>query len=59
MEKRALHSPDLTARNIERIAELFPQVITESRDQEGNVTLAVDFDQLRQERSDFVIDGPA
>lgn len=59
MEKRALRRPDLTARNIERIAELFPQVITESRDQEGNVTLAIDFDQLRQELSDFVIDGPA
>ena len=58
MEKRALHSPDLTARNIERIAELFPQVITESRDQEGNVTLAIDFDQLRQELSEFIIEGP-
>ncbi len=58
MEKRALHSPDLTARNIERIAELFPQVITESRDAEGNVTLAVDFDLLRQELSDHIVDGP-
>ena len=43
MEKRALHSPDLTARNVERIAELFPQVITESRDAEGNVTLVARF----------------
>ncbi len=58
MEKRALHSPDLTARNVERIAELFPQVITESRDAEGNVTLAVDFDLLRQEFSDHVVEGP-
>ncbi|MFT4157339.1 MAG: site-specific DNA-methyltransferase [Microbacterium sp.] len=58
MEKRALHSPDLAARNIERVAELFPQVVTESRDAEGNVALAVDFDLLRQELSDHVIDGP-
>ncbi|GAB2469692.1 site-specific DNA-methyltransferase [Luteococcus sediminum] len=58
MEKRTLHTPDLTARNIERIADLFPQVITESRDTEGNVTLAVDFDLLRQELSDHVVDGP-
>ncbi|KAB1652038.1 site-specific DNA-methyltransferase [Pseudoclavibacter chungangensis] len=58
MEKRALHSPDLTARNVERIAELFPQVITESRDAEGNVTLAVDFDLLRQELSDHIVEGP-
>ncbi len=58
MEKRALHSPDLTARNVARIAELFPHVITESRDAEGNVTLAVDFDLLRQELSDHVVEGP-
>lgn len=58
MEKHALHTPDLIARNVERITELFPQVITESRDAEGNVTLAVDFDLLRQELSDHVIDGP-
>jgi adenine-specific DNA-methyltransferase len=58
MEKRSLHSPDLTSRNIERIADLFPQVITESRDAVGNVTLAVDFDLLRQELSDHVVEGP-
>lgn len=58
MEKRTLHSPDLRARNVERIAELFPQVITESRDAEGNVTLAIDFDLLRQELSDHVVEGP-
>lgn len=58
MEKRALHSPDLTTRNIEQIADLFPQVITESRDAEGNVTTAVDFDLLRQELSDHLVEGP-
>lgn len=58
MEKRALQSPDLTARNVERIAELFPQVITESRDAEGKLIRAVDFDLLRQELSDHVVEGP-
>lgn len=58
MEKRALHTPDLTARNVERIAELFPQVITESRDAEGKLIRAVDFDLLRQELSDHVVEGP-
>ncbi|BAK36597.1 type III restriction-modification system methyltransferase [Microlunatus phosphovorus NM-1] len=58
MEKRALHTPDLAARNIERIAELFPTVITESRDPDGNVITAVDFDLLRQELSDYVVEGP-
>lgn len=58
MEKRTLHSPDVTQRNVERLAELFPQVVTESRSAEGNVILAVDFDLLRQELSDHVVDGP-
>lgn len=58
MEKRALHSLDMTARHVERIAELFPQVITEFRDAEGQVTLAIDFDLLRQELAAKVIDGP-
>ena len=58
MEKRTLNTPDLTARNVQRIADLFPHVITESRDAEGNVTLAVDFDLLRQELSDHIVEGP-
>ena len=58
MDKRTMHSPDLTARNIEKLAELFPTVITESLDAEGNVTTAVDFDLLRQELSDHIVEGP-
>lgn len=53
-----MHSPDLTARNIEKLAELFPTVITESLDAEGNVITAVDFDLLRQELSAHVVEGP-
>lgn len=58
MEKLKMHSPDLTARNVERIGELFPQVMTELRDEVGNVTLAVDFDLLRQELFEQIIEGP-
>jgi adenine-specific DNA-methyltransferase len=58
IEKPTLHSPNLTARNVERIAALFPETITESRDAQGNVTAAVDFDLLRQELSDHVVEGP-
>ena len=53
-----MHSPDLTQRNIEAIAELFPSVITESLDEDGNPVRAVDFDLLRQELSDHVVEGP-
>mgnify|MGYP003585362635 CR=1 FL=1 len=53
-----MHSPDLTQRNIEAIAELFPSVITESLDEDGNPVRALDFDLLRQELSDHVVEGP-
>jgi adenine-specific DNA-methyltransferase len=51
-------SPDLTAANIDKIAELFPGVMTETLDAEGNPTRAIDFDLLRQELSDHVVEGP-
>lgn len=53
-----MHSPDLTSRNIDQLAELFPTVVTESVDDEGNQVQAVDFDLLRQELSDHVLEGP-
>lgn len=51
-------SPDLTASNIAKIAELFPGVSTETVDADGNVMKAVDFDLLRQELSDHLVEGP-
>lgn len=51
-------SPDLTQANIDKIAELFPNVMTESRDAEGNPERAVDFDLLRQELSGHIVEGP-
>ena len=54
-------SPDLTAVNIDKIAELFPGVITETLTGEGDekvVKRAIDFDLLRQELSDHVVEGP-
>ena len=44
-------SPDFTQANIDKIAELFPNVMTESLDADGNPERAVDFDLLRQEPS--------
>lgn len=58
MEKIAAHTRDLAHANIEAIAELFPQVMTEALDAEGNVTRAIDFDALRQELSGHVVEGP-
>jgi adenine-specific DNA-methyltransferase len=58
MDKLKLHTPDFTKENIAKLAELFPNCVTESRDDEGTLKKAVDFDQLRQELSDHIIDGP-
>ena len=51
-------SPDLTQANIDKIAELFPTVVTESSDADGNCVRAVDFDLLRQELSGHIVEGP-
>ncbi|HYW91988.1 MAG TPA: site-specific DNA-methyltransferase [Gammaproteobacteria bacterium] len=53
-----MHSPDLTEANIEKLAELFPNCVTKAQDEDGNLKQAIDFDQLRQELSDHVVDGP-
>ncbi|WGL65042.1 site-specific DNA-methyltransferase [Pseudomonas sp. CW003PS] len=58
MEKLKMHSPDLSQDNIAKIRELFPGCVTEARDETtGKIRLAVDFDQLRQELSDCLVDG--
>ena len=58
MDKLKMHTPDLTAGNIEKIAALFPNCITETKDETGAIKRAIDFDQLRQELSGHVVEGP-
>src|SRR4051812_18209859 len=57
MEKLKMHSPDLTATNIEKLAVLFPNCVTETKDDTGHVKRGIDLDRLRQELSDHVVDG--
>jgi len=58
MDKLKMQSPDLVDENIAKIAELFPNCITEDRDEKGTVRRAVDFDLLRQELSATLVEGP-
>lgn len=58
MEKLKMHSLDFTDENITRLAELFPNCVTEAEGNDGQLKKAIDFDQLRQELSDSVVDGP-
>ena len=51
-------SPDLTLANINKLVELFPTVVTESVDDSGAPRRAIDFDLLRQELSDHIVEGP-
>lgn len=58
MEKLKLHTPDHVSENAAKLAEIFPSCVTEARDDKGNLIKSIDFDQLRQELSDRVVDGP-
>ncbi|PIW97124.1 site-specific DNA-methyltransferase, partial [Candidatus Kaiserbacteria bacterium CG_4_8_14_3_um_filter_38_9] len=50
-------TPNLTEKNIDKIAELFPQVVTELEGDGGAPTRAIDFDLLRQALSDSLVEG--
>lgn len=56
MDKLKMHSLDGVARNIELIGNLFPNAVTEVM-QDGKVERAIDFDVLRQELSDCIVEG--
>lgn len=47
MDRIELSTPDLTEESIQKLGELFPQVLTEVQDEAGEVRQAVDFDALR------------
>ena len=57
MDKLKMETPNLTEQNIDRIAELFPGVITEKRDENGKLTRAVNFELLKQQLSPEVLAG--
>lgn len=57
MEKMRMESADMTAQNIEKIGELFPNCITETVDKNGKLKKAVNFEVLKQVLSDEVLEG--
>ena len=52
-----MESEDLTVKNIEKIAELFPNCITESSDANGSLKKTINFDLLRQMLSEHIKEG--
>ena len=57
MDRMKLETPDLTAENIDKIAALFPNCVTEMRDEGGKVKCGINFELLRQMLSPDVVDG--
>ena len=58
VDKMKFESPDMTAQNIERIAQLFPNCVTEAADSHrGGVKRAVNFELLKQMLSSDIVDG--
>ena len=53
-----MQATNIVDENIKRIGELFPNCLTESLDENGKPEVAIDFDQLRQELSKDIVEGP-
>lgn len=53
-----MHTVDMTDSNIEKIGQLFPNCLTERIGDNGKVEQVIDFDQLRQELSKEIVEGP-
>ena len=56
MNKLKMMSRDVVGGNVQKIAALFPQCVTERLDKDGKPELAIDFDKLRAELSNEVLD---
>lgn len=57
MEKMRMESMDIVAQNVENIGNLFPDCITEARDENGKIQKIVDRDRLMQKFSHKIIGG--
>lgn len=57
MDKLRMESPDLVQGNVEKIAALFPNCVTEGPDGHGGLKKVIDFDKLRQMLSGDVLEG--
>ena len=57
MDKLRMESPDMTTQNIDRIAALFPNCVTEASDGHGGIKRAVNFELLKQMLSPDVVEG--
>ena len=57
MDKMRMESVNVTEQNVEKIAQLFPNCVTETKDKNGNPKKAINFEILKQMLSDDAIEG--
>lgn len=57
-EKLDMKTADLAAEKYELLRKLFPNAVTETKDEKGEVVRAIDADVLRQEINAAVVEGP-
>ena len=57
MEKMRMESVDMTAQNVEKIGAMFPNCVTETVGEDGNLKKAINFEMLKQMLSDDVLEG--
>lgn len=53
-----MQTTNIVDENIKKIGDLFPNCLTETLDENGHPQMAIDFDQLRQELSQNIVEGP-
>ena len=58
MEKLNIITAEMAEKNIEMLGQMFPNCLTEKMNEEGKIVKAIDFDKLRQELADSVVEGP-
>ena len=57
MDKLKMHTSDIADENYRKLADLFPDAITETTDEDGNIVRAIDADVLMQEINRSVVKG--
>lgn len=57
MEKMRMESLNLTSQNVEKIEALFPNCVTESKDENGKLKKSVNFKMLKQMLSEDIVEG--
>ena len=57
MDKLKMHTPNLADENFRKLAELFPNAVTETINENGELVRAIDKDVLMQEISTSVVEG--